>query len=523
MPLHLLSQSQPRAPDAGVPRIAAGAITLLLFIAIAIFLIRRRRSVPPPDSEGSCGRCGYLVKGLTTFTCPECGSDLRQVGLIHPRNGDTPRAGAPWLIVLKASARPLLIWIVSCLIFSAVCTWIVRDYLWPYSDVGENVIHCYPKSRRYTSAKFYTRTEAPAFGRIRAARAPQKSRYGQFEMQDATSTWLIGVNYLADNHYYRDASGTTVTHAGLPTSASVLDFLKINKIDTSDPRVQAEAAAAAAVMADAGNQPNLNLRLPPAFPFDITSSAGAGGIVSGGGAAFEEAQNIVWPLLLSSGILIILWRRRRALLAAGVIPARGSRQTERAAPADSNDSIRTGTRTLSILFSDIKDYTARTAAGSRQAAIELVRRHRDLVQPIVKTHGGRIIKTIGDALLVTFDSATDAVLAGAQIQGSLREHNTAAFKDADRFELRIAVSTGEVVVESNDVFGEAVNLASRVQQLAAAGEVLLTEPTWAMVNKREVPCEEAGVFELKGIPGTVRVFRAVPAGTAAAIDAEARS
>ncbi len=165
-------------------------------------------------------------------------------------------------------------------------------------------------------------------------------------------------------------------------------------------------------------------------------------------------------------------------------------------------------RTLTVLFSDMKDYTARAAAESNQGVIELVRRHRDMAQPIVRTHGGRIVKTMGDALLVVFESATSAVRAAVELQQAVRRHNAQAFTDRERFEIRIAICTGEVVVDAGDVFGDTVNLASRVQQLAGPGEVLFADSTRATIKQAEIACESAGEFELKGIPGKVRLFRA---------------
>ena len=116
-------------------------------------------------------------------------------------------------------------------------------------------------------------------------------------------------------------------------------------------------------------------------------------------------------------------------------------------------------------------------------------------------------------MLVTFESATDAVLAGLEIQSAAATLNRDAFSDRDKIELRIAVSTGEVAVDDGDVFGEAVNLAARAQQHAAAGEVLFTEVTCATLSRQEVRFTEAGMFDLKGLPEPVRLYRGLPDGS----------
>ena len=166
---------------------------------------------------------------------------------------------------------------------------------------------------------------------------------------------------------------------------------------------------------------------------------------------------------------------------------------------------------MSIMFTDMIGYTARASLESRGGLLELIRRKRELVQGVVERRHGRIVKTLGDGMLIAFDSATDAVLAGVQIQEALARHNRAATDDRKKFELRIAISTGEVAQADNDVYGEPVNLASRVQQLAKAGEVFFTEPTFATLNKVEAPCEYVGSFQVKGVTGVVTIYRAIPA------------
>jgi class 3 adenylate cyclase len=513
--LHL-AQSQQPMPSAGaqIGFVVFGILVGLTVMAVTILFLRRRRA--RVGGESACGKCGYLVKGLTTFTCPECGSDLREVGILRGRQAHT-RSRKPRWPLLRASALPVAIWLVGCLIFIAIASFVIRQYLWPNLSVTTHKIDAYPKSRRFTAIRFYTKTEAAAFGRTGAAKAPPRVRYGRIEIQDGSREYLLGIDYLRNTHHYSDASGLNVPLPGPPTAASVLNFLKSNHIDTNDAGVQAEAAAAATLMTDAARSPNLDLKAPANFPFDVTFGGGFGSLVEQ--PSFDDVQNVVWPLLLLIGVVVIVWRRRKRLRAAGVIGVASAPPIDQPPPTSSSPA-----RTLSILFSDIKDFTTRTASGTRNAAIDLVRRHRDLVTPIVKTHHGRIVKSIGDALLATFDSATDAVLAAGQIQSRLREQNAAAFDEATRFELRIAVSTGEVVVESDDVFGEAVNLASRVQQLASAGEVLFTETTCAMVNKREVAFEDAGTFELKGVPEAVKVYRVITANQPlnVAVDAEGK-
>lgn len=164
------------------------------------------------------------------------------------------------------------------------------------------------------------------------------------------------------------------------------------------------------------------------------------------------------------------------------------------------------TANLAIVFTDIKGFTERTSRQTLEENQRLLQVHHQLLAPLFKAFGGRIVKSIGDAFLVTFESPTQAVLSGIAIQDRLWHHNRTA-PEGERMHVRVAINVGEVRLESNDVFGEPVNIAARVEGLADAGEVFFTEAVYLAMNKAEVPSQEVGSFELKGIPGKIRVFR----------------
>jgi class 3 adenylate cyclase len=163
------------------------------------------------------------------------------------------------------------------------------------------------------------------------------------------------------------------------------------------------------------------------------------------------------------------------------------------------------TANLAIVFTDIKGFTERTSRQTLEENQRLLKTHHNLLAPLFKAFGGRIIKSIGDAFLVTFESPTQAVLSGMAIQDRLWQYNRTA-PEAERLDVRVAINVGEVRLESNDVFGEPVNIAARVESIAEAGEVYFTEAVYLAMNKAEVPSQEVGSFELKGIPGKIRVF-----------------
>ena len=168
------------------------------------------------------------------------------------------------------------------------------------------------------------------------------------------------------------------------------------------------------------------------------------------------------------------------------------------------------TSNLTIVFTDIKGFTERTGRQSHELNQRMLRLHDALLMPVFRAFDGRLVKTIGDAFLVVFEAPTKAVLCGVAIQDRLWEFNRRV-EAADQIHVRVAVNVGEVREDKGDVFGEPVNIAARVEGLADAGEVLFTEAVFLSMNKAEVPSEDRGVHELKGIAHPIRVYR-VPQG-----------
>ncbi len=111
------------------------------------------------------------------------------------------------------------------------------------------------------------------------------------------------------------------------------------------------------------------------------------------------------------------------------------------------------TKHLTIMFTDIKGFTYKTSLSSREQLKIYLELHDNLVRPIFERYSGKVIKTIGDAFLVVFDSPTNAVLCGIKIQDVLDEHNKKASKE-DKLEVRVAINSGEVGIKNDDVFGE---------------------------------------------------------------------
>lgn len=170
------------------------------------------------------------------------------------------------------------------------------------------------------------------------------------------------------------------------------------------------------------------------------------------------------------------------------------------------------TQTLSILLSDLQGYTERQARSSRADQARDLAAHERLLRPVFAAFDGTVIKTMGDAFLVCFESPTNAVLAAVQVHKQLERHNQ-ELDDAGRaLRVRIGIATGEVSRdESGDVFGDAVNLAARLQTGAEPGAVWLAESTFLSMNRNEVQAFEVGARVFKGVPGEVKVYRVLDA------------
>jgi class 3 adenylate cyclase len=169
------------------------------------------------------------------------------------------------------------------------------------------------------------------------------------------------------------------------------------------------------------------------------------------------------------------------------------------------------TDNLTILFTDMVDFTERTSHQSRAENRTMLRTYTRLILPLAARYGGRCIKSIGDAFLIVFRSPTDAVRSAMGMQDALAEYN-AGQPEPMRIQIRVSINVGEVRVDGHDVFGEAVNVASRVENITPQNEIYFTEAVYLSMNKAEVPSEPLGEFKLKGIPEPVRLYR-VPGHT----------
>ncbi|MCK9474521.1 MAG: adenylate/guanylate cyclase domain-containing protein [Candidatus Muirbacterium halophilum] len=159
------------------------------------------------------------------------------------------------------------------------------------------------------------------------------------------------------------------------------------------------------------------------------------------------------------------------------------------------------------MFTDIKDFTAKSSNMTRTELNVFLKNHEELLIPIVHHFNGRIIKTIGDSLLVTFRSSYNALLCGIFMQDGVKKHNVHAL-EKEKFNIRIGLNTGPVEFRKNDVFGTTVNIASRIESISEEDSVYLSETVHAdLGNSNGFSFEDLGKKELKGIEEEIRLYR----------------
>ena len=169
-------------------------------------------------------------------------------------------------------------------------------------------------------------------------------------------------------------------------------------------------------------------------------------------------------------------------------------------------------RLAAILAADVAGYSRLMGADEEGTLERLKALRRELVDPKIAEHHGRIVKTTGDGLLVEFASVVDAVRCAVAVQQAMPERNTGVGADS-RIELRIGINLGDVIVEGDDLYGDGVNIAARIEALADPSGVLVSNTVHDQVRDRlPFVFEDLGKQQVKNIARPVRVYRVCDLG-----------
>ena len=164
-------------------------------------------------------------------------------------------------------------------------------------------------------------------------------------------------------------------------------------------------------------------------------------------------------------------------------------------------------RLAAILAADVVGYSRLMGIDEAGTLARLKALRRNLIDPQIAAHSGRIVKLMGDGVLVEFGSAVDAVACAIAIQKHVREHDAGA-SAAEPIQLRVGINVGDIIIDGDDIFGDGVNIAARIESVAAPGGISLSEDAWRQVQgKVAANFVDSGEHSLKNIARPVRVYR----------------
>ena len=177
-------------------------------------------------------------------------------------------------------------------------------------------------------------------------------------------------------------------------------------------------------------------------------------------------------------------------------------------------------RLAAIFAGDIAGYSRLMGADEEGTLRQLKAHRKELVDPKITEHRGRIVKTTGDGILVEFMSVVDAVRCAVDIQRGMAERN-AGVPVEKRIQFRIGINVGDIIIDDNDIYGDGVNIAARLEGLAVPGGICISRVVRDQVrDKLDFSFEDMGEQQVKNITRPIRTHRIVISGAADAVATE---
>jgi adenylate cyclase len=165
-------------------------------------------------------------------------------------------------------------------------------------------------------------------------------------------------------------------------------------------------------------------------------------------------------------------------------------------------------RLTTVLCADVEGY-ARLMETDEMGTLATLRRYRAAMAALIERHDGRIVNTWGDAVIAEFKSVVEAVQCAVETQQELSTHND-ALPNAKRMRFRIGINLGDVMVEGDDVYGDGVNVAARLQELAEPGGILISGPVYDQVhNKLSIGFDPLGHQQVKNVANPIMSYRVI--------------
>src|SRR6266566_4467367 len=171
-------------------------------------------------------------------------------------------------------------------------------------------------------------------------------------------------------------------------------------------------------------------------------------------------------------------------------------------------------RLAAILAADVAGYSRLMGADEEGTHERLKAHFRELIDPKISEHQGRIVKNTGDGLLAEFASIVDAVRCAAEVQRGMIDRN-AEQPEQRRIEFRIGINLGDVIADGGDIFGDGVNVAARLEALAEPGGICISRTVRDHIrDKLPYPFEDRGEQSVKNIARPIRVYALRPEAVA---------
>jgi adenylate cyclase len=168
-------------------------------------------------------------------------------------------------------------------------------------------------------------------------------------------------------------------------------------------------------------------------------------------------------------------------------------------------------RLTTLLCADVEGY-ARLMEADEAGTLATLRRYRGAMATLIERHDGRIVNTWGDAVIAEFASVVEAVQCAVETQQEISGYN-GGLPEPRRMRFRIGIHLGDVMVEGDDVYGDGVNIAARLQELAEAGGILISGPVYDQVhNKLSIGFDCLGQRQLKNVANPVIGYRVLQGG-----------
>src|SRR5438105_7063873 len=156
---------------------------------------------------------------------------------------------------------------------------------------------------------------------------------------------------------------------------------------------------------------------------------------------------------------------------------------------------------------DVVGYSLLMGRDDSGTIVGLKIHRRELIDPKISEYGGRIVKTTGDGLLLEFPSVVDAVRCAVDVQRGMAERN-AGVSPEQRIDFRIGINVGDIIIDGDDIFGDGVNVAARLQMLAEPGGICVSRMVRDQVlDKLSFSFEDLGPQDIKNIARPVEVYR----------------